>query len=125
MKQLNEIVRESVESFRQKIYEPVHEEGVTCWCKPIVTGEGTSEANIMTITHNEERDLRTRDFLSSQISLLEAELERKKGMMKDYKEQVILELESDDSMWNSGYKSAVYEDITYPESEIEKIKELI
>lgn len=57
---LTQIIKESVERFRNKIYEPVHEEGVTCWCKPMVTGEGTTEGNVMTITHNEERELRTK-----------------------------------------------------------------
>lgn len=41
-----------MKKFRDEIYEPEHESGVTCWCKPTVTNKNGE----MHITHHEERD---------------------------------------------------------------------
>lgn len=40
---------------RDEIYEPVHEEGQTCWCKPITTVDPVSKK--VYIDHNQQRDV--------------------------------------------------------------------
>ena len=57
----------------------------------------------------------------TQISLLEAELERKKGMMKKEHKDWITKLTDEEN----GYNKAIQEDITYLQEQIEEIKKLI
>jgi hypothetical protein len=61
-------------------------------------------------------------LIASQISLLEAELERKKGMMKELKG---LESRVGDYFVQHGKNQAIQEDITYLQEQIEECRKLL
>lgn len=63
-----------------------------------------------------------KDFISSQISLLEAELERKKGMIKDGYEEDVFGLTTFNPIKTEQYNQAIQEDIAYLTVQIELIK---
>lgn len=50
-------MEDKLKHLRKIIYEPEHERGVTCWCRPKVF---RSNVGIMHIVHNEQRELLTR-----------------------------------------------------------------
>jgi hypothetical protein len=101
-KQLNEIVRESVEQINEKCWGEEQEFGKYCHLE----GLGPEPEPIIKF------------FLNSQISLLEAELLRKKGMMVDKKSKETTQLHRD---YYEGYDNSCQEDITYLTEQIEEI----
>ena len=117
MKELSKIVQESVSQIENK-YEhhnqlcDIFSERETCDCK--------------------QSDMR-KDIISSQISLLEAELERKKGMIKMelcrdcYEESQEVEGYNNDIYHEEDceYNDIINADITYLTEQIEEIKKLI
>lgn len=95
-KQLNEIVREEVEKTKKELASLYYGRNV------MFHGE----------THKEISKI----LISSQISLLEAELERKKGLFKE-----LLSYESDERGWNECLRN----DIIYLTEQIEECRKLL
>ena len=79
--------------------------------------------------HSDKKDLVIKCIISSQISLLEAELERKNGMIESnacYKEHKICTCNKfETALETYAYNQAIQEDITYLTEQIEEIKKLI
>ena len=68
------MTEEKIKEFRKLIYEPEHENGIVCWCKPkTFVKEGTPH-----IEHNEQRDVLT-DFIES---LLSSELNKQRAEIR-------------------------------------------
>jgi hypothetical protein len=68
-------------------------------------------------------------LVSSHLAALEAELDRKRGMMEESIKKPMVKYYGngkcdEDIRYNDGYKEAIQEDITYLEQEIEKCKKL-
>jgi len=122
MKTLNEIVRESVDI---EVIKSIMYATDVDW-------EMSLQEDKLTYTntwklHKKIRDVLNQYRISSQISLLEAELERKKGMLVDEHPVDCIDGETpvETYGYEAEYNKPIRIDITYLESEIKKIKELI
>lgn len=75
----------------------------------------------------EKRDRRQikRYLLSSHISLIQSEIERKKGVMKNVDDFKNYDYLDNDTVLHIGYNQAIQEDITYLEKELEEIKKIV
>jgi hypothetical protein len=106
---LSKIAQESAESFKQETLPKLAKE-------LNLREETVSGVDEIGVVHNAIYPI----LISSQISLLEAELARKKGMMK-------IELPTDD-MYNgveNGKYQIISKDIIYLQEQIEKCKKLL
>ena len=96
---LSKIVQESVEKFKESV--------PFAWAKTVLV-KGNQDSMVEYL-------------ISSQISLLEAELERKKGMINS----ILIGTEESSRAYKfktDGYHKAIQEDITYLTEQIEEIK---
>ena len=62
---------EAINNLMKLHFEPEHEEGVTCWCKPIVTVNHVDKKTY--IDHNEQRVV-IRDFLNANFVSIEEKI---------------------------------------------------
>ena len=119
MKQLNEIIKESVEKFTDE------------WQRYLCPAPASKELGWL--ERAEIGRERTENFLiSSQIALLEAELLRKKGMMKDYIWDNgdcsicgFMSIVHDEDHGCAYYNQAIQEDIKYLEEQLDLIKKMV
>lgn len=126
---LSKIVQESVES--QLVGKNVHSVYVHCiscgtWGvnMPLEKTCGNCSKDTDTYVYYDSETIRN-FLISSQIKLLEAELDRKKGMMKPTLTKPAREGIIGTMSINNEYNKAIQEDITYLTEQIEKCKELL
>lgn len=123
---MHQTIQQSVEEFREEFLKEF------CKIEPyrdteIVYLKGFLEKNYNLIPTPKTIVLFTKEkHISSHISLIEAEIARKRGMMKDeFAQNAEGQITFGAVRTRVGYNQAIQEDIQYLEGELELIKKLI